>query len=170
MLDDAIFAVVRNGTTDVMQRFNLKQGDDATESISEDGETYKVYLDNITEVDITTGASYNDETNLTTFLLPDGYMSDKQLVLYDHSAGTTNNIGSYALVSKKYNNGTSKFDLTVNGNWLNENALLGYLYDMEVEFPTLYVSQQTCQSVRADVQGNLVIHRVKFNFGPLGVY
>jgi len=170
MLDDAIFAVVRNGTTDVMQRFNLKQGDDTTESISEDGETYKVYLDNITEVTLTTGASYSEETNLTTFPLPDGYMSDKQLVLYDHSTGTTNNVGSYALVNKKYNVGTSKFDLTVSGDWVNENALLGYLYDMEVEFPTLYITQQSGQTVRADVQGSLIIHRLKFNFGPLGVY
>ena len=170
MLDDSIFTVVRNGTTDVMQRFNLKQGDDSTESITEDNLVYKVCLDNASEIDITTGASYNEETNLTTFTLPNGYMSAKQLVLYDHSTGTTNNVGSYALVSKKYNTGTSKFDLTVNGDWVNENALLGYLYDMNIEFPTIYVTQQSGDNVKSDVQGNLIIHRVKFNFGPLGVY
>ena len=41
---------------------------------------------------------------------------------------------------------------------------------MEVEFPKFYVTQQSGDRSIADVQSNLIIHRVKFNFGPLGLY
>ena len=41
---------------------------------------------------------------------------------------------------------------------------------MEVKFPTIYVIQQQGDRFRSQTQGSLVLHRLKFNFGPLGVY
>ena len=41
---------------------------------------------------------------------------------------------------------------------------------MKVKFPTIYVTSQTEDKVRADTTASLVVHRVKFNFGPAGLY
>ena len=43
-------------------------------------------------------------------------------------------------------------------------------FDMEVEFPTIHYSQQNGESYRALLNGSLVIHRVKLNFGANGLY
>ena len=42
---------------------------------------------------------------------------------------------------------------------------------MEVGFPTIYKQDQITEgSYRADIHSTLVLHRLKFSFGPLGVY
>ena len=41
---------------------------------------------------------------------------------------------------------------------------------MEVKLPTIYYLTQSGQNWRADTRANTVIHRVKFGFGPIGLY
>ena len=41
---------------------------------------------------------------------------------------------------------------------------------MDVQIPTLYVTRPEGTKYRADAKSSLIIHRVKFSFGPLGVY
>ena len=41
---------------------------------------------------------------------------------------------------------------------------------MQVDLPTIYVSRQEGEAYRADSRANTIIHRVKFGFGPLGLY
>ena len=162
MLDDAIYAVVRNGTTDVMQRFNLKLSGDATETLTVNDETYKVHLDNISSV-TTAANSYNAATNKTVFSKPAGYESSKQLTAYDRNT-SGNEVGFYTQITVNGSN------LEIAGDWSSQTFLIGYLYDMEIEFPKFYYTQQSGDRYVTDVQSNLVIHRVKFNFGPLGLY
>jgi len=50
------------------------------------------------------------------------------------------------------------------------NIILGYQFDMEVQFPTIYNTQVSGDQTKADMQSNLVIHRLKLNFGPAGLY
>ena len=249
MLDDAIYAVVGTTGNYVLQRINIKLTNDTTESITQTDKTYKVHLDNISEIALSTG-TYSTSTNKTTFSKPAGYNSSRQLAVYD--IDTDDDIGVY--VSKK-SDGTSAviFDtdnnnnLTIDGNWSGHvktiavtnqgsgytsapsvnfsggggsgavavanfadgkvtsititnggynytasptititggngsnatatatvdgtNFLLGYTYDMEIEFPKFYYTQQSGERYISDVQSNLIIHRVKFNFGPLGTY
>ena len=161
MLDDAVYAVVRNGTTDVMQKFNLKLSGESTETITNDSKIYRVYLDNISSV-TTAGNTYDSSTNKTTFAKPNGFAGTNQLVAYDIDAG--NDLGSYTPITVNGSN------LEITGNWSGQTFLIGYLYEMEVEFPKFYVTQQSGDKFVSDVQSNLVIHRVKLNFGPLGAY
>ncbi len=161
MLDDAVYAVVRNGTTDVMQKFNLKLSGEATETITNDNKVYRVYLDNISSV-TTAGNTYNASTGKTTFPKPNGYDATHQLVGYDIDAG--NDLGSYTPITVNGSN------LEINGDWSGQTFLIGYLYEMEIEFPKFYVTKQAGDKFVSDVQSNLVIHRVKLNFGPLGAY
>ena len=41
---------------------------------------------------------------------------------------------------------------------------------MEVSLPTIYYLTQSGQNWRADTRANTVLHRVKFGFGPVGIY
>jgi len=50
------------------------------------------------------------------------------------------------------------------------NFVLGYNYDMEIQFPTIYYTQQTGDAIKVDTNGSLVIQRVKVNFGGKGLY
>ncbi len=247
MLDDSIYAVVRSAGVDVMQKFNLKLSDDTTESITQTDKTYKVYLDNISEIAVSTG-TYSTSTNQTTFVRPNGYTSSKQLAVYDididddlgvyvskRSDGTSavyflpdNNLyidgdwsghvktinvtnqgtgyttaptvtfsgggGSGAIATANIADGKVT-SVSINNDGYNYTAiptitfsggggsnaaatatiddtkfLLGYNYDMEIEFPKFYYTQQSGERYVTDVQSNLIIHRIKFNFGPLGMY
>ena len=111
--------------------------------------------------------------NKTTFFSPVGYgnveafagapVSTKPpLAAYDIDTG--DDIGQYTKVTVNGSN------LEIIGDWSNQTFLIGYLYDMEIEFPKFYYTQQSGDKYVTDVQSNLVIHRVKFNFGPLGLY
>ena len=58
----------------------------------------------------------------------------------------------------------------VPGDFSGNTVLLGYLIDMEVEFPTIYFTQQQGEKTRSDVQGSLILHRAKLNFGDAGMF
>ena len=50
------------------------------------------------------------------------------------------------------------------------NIVLGYQFDMEVEFPTIYYQQPMGNQWRSLINGSLIVHRVKLNFGANGLY
>ena len=50
------------------------------------------------------------------------------------------------------------------------NLRAGYLYPYEVKLPTLYPTKIEGQRSTADVNSSLVLHRVKFHFGKIGLY
>ena len=47
---------------------------------------------------------------------------------------------------------------------------VGYIYPYEVKFPTFYVTRQEGNANRSDVNASLVLHRIKFHFGKIGLY
>jgi len=53
---------------------------------------------------------------------------------------------------------------------LTPGYVLGYLYDYQVDFPTLYVSTSRGEVTRTDVNASLTLHRLNFNFGKVGSY
>ena len=56
------------------------------------------------------------------------------------------------------------------GDWTGHDLILGYLFDMEVEFPTIYYTQSANDIVKSDQTASLVVHRVKMSFGASGMY
>ena len=50
------------------------------------------------------------------------------------------------------------------------DIIIGYDFDMEVQFPTIYVGKREGEGFRSDIQGSLILQRTKFSFGPSGVY
>ena len=173
MLDDALYAVIKNSSTYTMQKFSIKL-DDNSHTIVEDA-TYRVHLDN---------SKSFAHTNLT-------YVSNGHYTKFDHTAADFNSSRQLYAVAvstgsdKDFNglltpvttfddNGTTK--VKIPGNWTTTDnnkafdVVLGYDFDMEVEFPTIYVGRREGESYRSDIQASLVLQRTKFSLGPSGVY
>lgn len=138
---------------------DVKKSDDTT-IVGTAPDDYKVHLD--TKSVIASGAlGFSAVTNRTGFTKPAGYNSSQQLAVYCHSAG--DNAGRYATASVVGSN--IEFD----GDWTGQDITVGYLYEMEVELPTIYVQQVEGKQVRSDTRGSLVVHRVNFTFGSVGL-
>ena len=168
MLDDALFVVTRNNNKDQIVRYSMKLDDSGhfvtdtrDTSDTSDDYIYRVHLDHASSV---TAASntYNSLTIKTTIPKPNGYESTNQLVAYETDAG--NDIGRYSMVTVNGSN------LEIAGDWSNNSFVIGYLYEMDVRLPTLYVTRPEGNKYRSDAKSSLIIHRIKFSFGPLGVY
>ena len=196
VLDDALYVVVRGDSNkDVLQKFSLRKEDgereitdnNNTTTDTSDDTTYRVHLDNSTEV-ASSGLTYDATNDWTKFNLPTGFNNSAgQLAVYVvPSASDLTFQGRSENVSTFVESGVTKVKLP--GNWKTydpqyvedgstaddvtpaNNIILGYQFDMEVEFPTIHYSQQNGESYRSLLNGSLIIHRVKLNFGANGLY
>ena len=172
ILDDALYAVVRNGSNDVLQKFDLKLLTDSDQVVDDldtvdtsDDITYRVHLDNSQIID-SSALGYSTTTKRTGFTKPNGFNSSKQLAVYCHVSG--NEVGRYAIASVVGNPGN--YNIEFDGDWTGQNLTVGYLYDYEVEFPTIHIQRQQGEAYRSDTRGSLIVHRVKFSLGDSGVY
>ena len=158
MQDDNLYVVVRNNNKDQLLKYAIKM-DSNTFSLAEN----RVHLDHLMS---TSGWTYNATTGKSTKAKPTGLESSNQLVAYDidDTANPATAIGRYALITVNGSN------LEIDGNWSGQTFLIGYQYTMEVKLPTIYYLTQSGQNWRADVRANTILHRVKFGFGPIGVY
>ena len=85
----------------------------------------------------------------------------------------TDGTGRYAVGSLDGTHVTVSGDWTTTPNEFNNSIdgyALGYLYDYQVDFPTLYVSTSKGEVTRTDVNASLTLHRLNFNFGKVGSY
>ena len=154
MQDDNLFVVVRNNNKDQLLKYSIKI-DANTFALAEN----RVHLDHLMS---TSGWSYNATTRKSTKAKPTGLESTNQLAAYDVDAG--NNLGRYGLITINGSN------LELDGDWSGETFLIGYQFTMEVNLPTIYYRTQTGNNWRADTRANTILHRVKFGFGPVGIY
>ena len=150
-----------------LQSVKLVQSDDDPTLTTADGTNFQLHLDNHTTV---SGGGYDASTNLTTFSnvswLSSVTVSTSNLVIIDEGGtpAPTNGQGRYAECTVS---GTS---FTVPGNWQGITVTIGYLYEYSVKIPRIYPTAQQGEGIRADVNSSLVIHRVKFHFGKVGLY
>ena len=133
-------------------------------SIVQDNVDFLLHVDNHTTV---SGGSFNSTTNITTFTgvswLNTVTTPNHDLVVIDTNTNSTR-VGRYA---KPTVSGTS---FTLPGNWSGVTLTIGYIYPYEVKFPTFYPTRQQGNASRADVNSSLVLHRIKFHFGKIGLY
>ena len=192
VLDDALYVIVRNGSKDVMQKFSLKlddaghfiNDDKGTTSDTTDDITYRVHLDNSTIVASSSLSAYDAANDRTTFTLPTGFNnSSGQLAAFVVPTTSDTTFQGYSIDAT-----LSGSTVQLKGNWKTydpqgvedgntsddttpaNNIILGYQYDMEVTLPTIYNTQISGDQSKAFTSGTLVIHRLKMNFGPTGLY
>ena len=156
MQDDNLYVVVRNGSSNKDQLLKYAIKTDANTALISGS---RIHLDHLME---TSGWSYNATTKKSTKAKPLGLESTNQLVAYDEDPG--NNLGRYGLITINGSN------LELDGNWSNETFFIGYQFTMQVVLPTIYVTRVEGETYRADSRANTMIHRVKFGFGPIGLY
>tara|TARA_B100001029_G_scaffold14827_1_gene9968 strand:+ start:1962 stop:4847 length:2886 start_codon:yes stop_codon:yes gene_type:complete len=156
MMDDSLYLIVRNNNKDQMLKLALKL-DDNGHFITVDDDDFKVHLDHSTS---STGWTFSN--GKSTKAKPVGLESTAQLVAYDTDTG--NNIGRYGLITINGSN------MELDGDWSGETFIIGYLYDMDIQLPTIYTTSIQGNKTRADTKASLIIHRLKVNFGPVGVY
>ncbi len=161
MLDDALYVVVKNGSKDQLLRFNITL--DSNSHFVTSGVDFPVHLDHSMT---TSGWTYNSSTNKSTKAKPVGLESSAQLAAYDNSNNSSGvqNLGRYAKITVNGSN------LELDGDWSGETFVIGYLFDMQIQIPTIYLKQQSGENWRSDTRSDLIIHRIKFNFGNVGVY
>jgi len=133
-------------------------------SIVQDNVDFLLHVDNHTTV---SGGSFNSATNTTTFSSV-GWLNtvttpNHDLVVIDTNTNSAR-VGRYA---KATVSGTS---FTLPGNWSGATLTIGYIYPYQVKIPTLYPTKVENGRPTADVNSSLVLHRVKFHFGKIGLY
>ena len=159
MLDDALYVVVRNNSKDQLLKYSIKLDDNGHFVTA--GEDYPIHLDHCTSV-TTGGGTYNSTTNKTTFAKPTGFESSSNIAAYDTDSGT--NLGRFADVTVNGSN------LEITGNWSGETFLIGYQFEMQLELPKIFFTYRAGNATRRDTRSDLIVHRVKFNFGQVGFY
>ena len=152
-------------TDNFLQSVRLVQTE-SDPAIVQDNIDFLLHLDNYTTD--TGSSSYSATTNLTTFTgvswLPLVTTPNYDLVVIDTNTASAR-VGRYGKPTL-----TSTTSFTLPGDWSGVTLTIGYLYEYSVAFPTFYLSQRQGEASRADVNSSLVIHRVKFHFGKIGLY
>ena len=159
MMDDVYYAVLKNGSVYTLQSFDIKKATD-TLMVGTSPQEYLIHLD--TKKTISSGSlTYTANTNKTSITKPAGYDNSGQLAVFCKTAG--NNVGRF---SKASVNGSN---IEWDGDWSGLDIILGYLYEFEVELPTIYVTQLSGEQIKSETRGSLIIHRLNFSFGSVGL-
>jgi len=140
-----------------LQKISLVQAQ-TDESITVDGVNYLVHLDNYV-ANVSNGI-LNTNTNKTEFEAP--WLTDVSTSTND--IAVVNVDGKYAIGTRNNN------IIEVDGDWSSNVVDIGFLYDYQVDFPTLYLSATKGTVSRRDVNASLIIHRINLNFGKVGSY
>ena len=156
MQDDALYVVVEDNNKRQLLKFSIRM-DSNTKTITD----YRVHLDHLMS---TSGWTYSPTTKKSTKTKPVGLEANKPLVAYDVDVSAPGQLGRLGHITI---NGST---LELDGDWSSETFLIGYLFEMKVDLPTIYYLTSSGQSWQADTRSNTIIHRVKIGFGPLGVF
>mgnify|MGYP003150065466 CR=1 FL=1 len=188
-MDDSYYFVDDENFLQKINIVNSSPNPDNDIMITQNEEDYLVHLDNWIE---STGSSnsYNATTDQTTFTfswLPSSvdyvYGTDPVLAAFstDMSSGTQADISTHEEATGTvrygiYAEAVSRSGTTVvfPGKWGSANGkypFVGWVYKYQVDLPTLYATKQIGDGqFRSDVNASLILHRLKLNFGKVGVY
>ena len=178
ILDDVYYVVLNTGSTYTLEKFDIKLKAD-TDLIGDDPEVNRVHLD--TKKTIASGdMTYNAQTDVTTFTLGSGYYSSRTLTAYCTTDSDARG-KSYDIPAAKITGTAPNETVTLPGNWktsteagssttsVNTDLIIGYEYEFEIELPKIYLTRSEGDKSRSETRGSLVLHRMNFDFGDVGV-
>ena len=178
MMDDQYFVVLNTGSTYTLEKFDIKLST-GTPMIGVPPDENRVHLD--TKKTIASGSmTYDTVNDLTTFTLGAGFYSTRTLTAYcitpSDAAGKSYDIPASAITGT-----TPNQTVTLPGNWktsteagtsnvsVNTDLIVGFEYEFEVELPKIFVTRAEGEKSRSETRGSLVLHRMNFDFGDVGV-
>ena len=175
ILDDKLYAVLNTGSTYTLERLDIKLADE-TLLIGDSPDENRVHLD--TKKTFASGdLTYNTAADTTTFTLGAGYYSSRTLTAYCITDSDARG-KSYDIPASAISGSAPNQVITLPGNWktslkdgssVNTDVIIGYEYEFEVELPKIYMTRSEGERLRSETRGSLVIHRMNFDFGDVGV-
>jgi hypothetical protein len=178
MMDDQYFVVLNTGSTYTFEKFDIKLSS-GTPMIGTPPDENRVHLDT-KKTFASSALTYDTVNDVTTFTLGAGYYSNRTLTAYcitdSDAAGKSYDIPASAITGTAPNQ-----TITLPGNWktsteagtstvsVNTDIVIGYEYEFEVELPKVFVTRAEGEKTRSETRGSLVLHRMNFDFGDVGV-
>ena len=160
VLDDELFVIA---TDNSLLKIELQKLDTNRETISNnfygnegpgaENREYSIHLDSSKQV---TAGSYDGKY---TTVSSDFVGSSTKLGAVNLSTGEV-----FIEDETQRSGNTYKFP----GNFSGTNVVAGWLFEMNVKLPRIYVSQKAADKTTSDVTASLTIQRVHLRFGPVG--
>ena len=175
IMDDIYYVVLKNGGNFTLERLDLKLNEN-TLMIGTTPDENRIHLDTKQTIQ-SANITYNANADTSTFSLGAGYYSSNTLTAY--IATDSDNAGkSHDIVSSEISGTGDNKTITLSGNWktstkdgssVNTDVIIGYEYEMEMQIPKIYMSQTSGDKINTDTRGSLIVHRLNFAFGDVGV-
>ncbi len=163
------YAVTSSGSNVYLTSYDLTQASESGYLTLPTGEKTDVCLDMF---NINPFRSYSSSTNKTTVTLPFDHITGKKLAVVaigtyigDAISATSEAEGSVFYFEDA---DISSNQVTLDGDYRGRDLVIGYVYDMEVELPTLYATETQGQRSIADSTADLILHRIKVSTGLSG--
>ncbi len=163
------YAVTSAGSEVYLTSYDLTQSSESGYLTLPTGEKTDVCLDMF---NINPERSYSDSTKKTTVTLPFDHIAGKKLAVvaigtYIGDAISATSELKVLYFTLKYSDISSN-QVTLDGDYRGRDLVIGYVYDMEVELPTLYATETQGQRSIADSTADLILHRIKVSTGLSG--
>ena len=163
------YAVTSSGSNVYLTSYDLTQASESGYLTLPTGEKTDVCLDMF---NINPYRSYSSSTKKTTVTLPFDHITGKKLAVVaigtyigDAISATSEAEGSVFYFE---DSDISSNQVTLDGDYRGRDLVIGYVYDMEVELPTLYATETQGQRSIADNTADLILHRIKVSTGLSG--
>jgi hypothetical protein len=162
--EDTMYVVTKQEHSVVLQRIDLIQSPDTSTIQTQEGIKVDPRLDMWRINPTAVYDSVNDRTKIYF-----GYKHDSNLspcVVAGQPTGTNNylDIGLIILPDQVYTDGTGNYVIVEDQDLTSDEIIVGYLYTMDVELPSIYVRTGDNNQV-SDLTSSLVISRMKVNVG-----
>ena len=163
------YAVTSSGSNVYLTSYDLTQASESGYLTLPTGEKTDVCLDMF---NINPYRSYSSSTKKTTVTLPFDHITGKKLAVVaigtyigDAISATSEAEGSVFYFEDA---DISSNQVTLDGDYRGRDLVIGYVYDMQVELPTLYATETQGQRSIADNTADLILHRIKVSTGLSG--
>jgi hypothetical protein len=164
------YAIITDGTKVSVNSYDLTQASEQGYLTLPSGQKTDVCLDMFS---VNPYRTYTSGTDTTRVYLPFNHITGKQLavMLLGGYIGSTANTGSESVGAVLYptvggSAGSNYVDL--DGDYRGRDIIIGYIYEMLLELPKLYVGKQVDRRWITDNTADLIIHRLKVLTGLSG--
>jgi hypothetical protein len=164
------YAVVKNGTDVYVQSFDVTQSNEQGFLTLPTGEKTDVCLDLFS---INPHRTYDSSTDKTRVFLPYDNVTGRTftVVALGNFIGGSSSLSSAsvgAVLTPTVAGSAGSQHADINGDFRGKNLIIGCLYNMTIDLPTLYNYSISNNNINNDDVSSLIIHRLKVKTGLSG--
>lgn len=162
------YAVVANGNEVNLQAINLRQSSDEGFLTLPTGERTDVCLDLWT---VNPYRTYNAAQDTTRVFLPYGVITGSTFAVMALGGliGAAGGVNEQSVGAVLYPTVNAGGYVDIDGDYRGRDLVIGYIYNMELELPKFFVTQQSSANNSAtDLDASLIIHRINVSTGLSG--